>query len=176
MTVKTAKPEDLEKLSELYILYSRYCSELIPEEFKEAQEDEAVFRFIMEQESMDVIFAEDGCGKVCGMLLLRVCHTEPSPFRHNKTYLYLSEIYLNDSTSAEPLLDAAMKWGAERGCEYIDIDLPVLHKLGGELVEKYGFSEKYVSYSKPIPKELRSGAKERRFSNIEKMLADNFIN
>ncbi len=175
MTVKIAKPEDFNKLRELYRLYSKYYSKLIPEQFNESEGDETVFRFIAQEESMDVTYAENDTGEVFGMLLLRVCHTEPSPFRRNKTYLYLSELYLKDKACLEPLLDAAVKWGAERGCEYIDIDLPALDILGRELKEKYGFSESYASYSKPIPEELRLGAKPRKFANIEKMLADNYI-
>lgn len=175
MTVKIAGYEDFLKLRELYRLYSGHISRLLPEEFRENEQDELVFRFIVDEESTDVIFIENDENEACAMAQLRVCHTEPSAFRHNKTYLYLSEICLKDNIGCDLLLDAAIKWGADRGCEYVDIDLPSLHALGCELKEKYGFSEKYVSYSKPIPEELRSGAKERRFSNIEKMLLNKFI-
>ena len=175
MTVKIADYEDFFKLRELYRSYSVQYSELLPEEFRENDEDELVFRFIVDEESTDVIFIENEENEAQAMAQVRVCHTEPSAFRHNKTYLYLSEIYLKDNGNLDMLLDFAVKWGADRGCEYVDIDLPFRHTLGGELKGKFGFSEKYVSYSKPIPEELRSGAKERRFSNIEKMLSDNFI-
>ncbi|WP_432664388.1 GNAT family N-acetyltransferase [Wukongibacter baidiensis] len=121
MFIREAVLEDMESIKILLDELNHSSAELLPSFFKIAETTNEEIKKLINNESCELIIAEE-YRKIVGLIEIHLNETKNIPVLIKKRYIYIQNLIVQESFQrkgvGKALIDAAKKWGSERGIKY----------------------------------------------------------
>lgn len=143
--VRKATKYDIPSITVLYREQFREMAKLIPDFIKEGDQSVEFLESTVISEESDILVCEEN-GTVIGFILLQAKVRPDFAFVISGKYCYIMDIIVTENHRRKgygtELMNSAMDWARERGCNFINLDVLTNNPEAIRLYKKLGYTAK----------------------------------
>lgn len=144
MNIRLAKTEDIPGICALYNEFFVYNASQQPDYYKSAAEAGGYPESVIKSASEDIFVAEDGDG-IIGLLHIKEEETPPYDCFVRHRYAFVIDLFILENCRGTGtgglLMKAAENWAAERGLDYMELNVLAENEKAIGFYKHEGFEE-----------------------------------
>lgn len=141
--VRKAHLNDLEAISQLYIILFDGMANLVPDYLKPAEQERDFLLSVLRGENDMMVFVVEEEGEVKGFAIAQLQNTPPYSCMVQQRSVYLIDLVVDPNSRSKgygkKLLDAVKDWGKSRLISFMELSVLARNKKAIELYQREGF-------------------------------------